>query len=72
MSSSSTPLLKDTCCPFKVFTSLRSPSLHEVFHYISAFESHFSFWFSPKMLRSFTISERSTLLKHFNEDITLF
>lgn len=44
--SSSMPLLKDTCCPFKYLLLSLFPLIHELFHYISAFESLFSFCFS--------------------------
>lgn len=71
--SSSMPLLKDTCCLFKYLLLTLLPPIHEVFHYISAFESLFSFCFSPRMLRSFIISERSTFVNTLSwKDTTLF
>lgn len=48
---------------FKYLLLSLLPPIDEVFHYISAFESVFSFCFSPRMLRSFIISEGSAFAK---------
>jgi len=73
MWSSSMSLLKDTCCPHKYLLLSLLPPIHEVYHYIGAFESLFSFSFSPQTLRSFIISERSTFVKTLSwKDATLF